>query len=312
MAYVGSTPWHRLGQRLQAGASIGEWIAAAGLDWEALMVPGFMQIGADLVRVPDHFHLVRSDTLAPLGAFSGQYKPVQPAQVLEFFRDYVTVDDRFTLETAGSLKDGAVIWALAKFNGDLEAGGDQHSAYVQLATSMDGSMATTAQGTFVRTVCNNTLTAGMRDKRAVVKVRHSREFKGVVQAQAAKDLAEIAQQVQAYKAMGDALSRVQMSAQDVADFFRAVLDIPQGSDRKDVSARKANQFDELVASLNATYREGTAKNTKWAALNAVTRYADHARSTRNAGGNEAAGRLYSANFGSGAALKSKALELLAA
>ena len=38
---------------------------------------------------------------------------------------YISVDDRFQLDVAGSLKGGAVIWATAKFNGDIDIAGDR-------------------------------------------------------------------------------------------------------------------------------------------------------------------------------------------
>ena len=34
MAYVGNKPWHKLGHEMQAGATIEEWIAAAGMGFE--------------------------------------------------------------------------------------------------------------------------------------------------------------------------------------------------------------------------------------------------------------------------------------
>ena len=34
MAFTGETPWHHLGQRLDANATIEQWQTAAGMDWK--------------------------------------------------------------------------------------------------------------------------------------------------------------------------------------------------------------------------------------------------------------------------------------
>jgi hypothetical protein len=70
-----------------------------------------------------------------------------------------------------------------------------------------------------------------------------------------------------------------------------------------------NQFSALRSAYSATVREGTERGTVWTALNAVTRYVDHDRSTRN-GDNQESARFDSAQFGSGAALKAQAWNLL--
>ena len=34
IAYMGDTPWHKLGQQMQAGQSIEQWQKAAGMDFD--------------------------------------------------------------------------------------------------------------------------------------------------------------------------------------------------------------------------------------------------------------------------------------
>src|ERR1051326_1794220 len=94
MAYVGETPWHGLGNELQPGASIEDWIAAAGMDWTAQRArvryatgPG--QTADDYLPFDDRVVLFRSDTKSPLGVVSDSFQRVQPREVLEFFRDLV-------------------------------------------------------------------------------------------------------------------------------------------------------------------------------------------------------------------------------
>ena len=99
---------------------------------------------------------------------------VQPAEVLEFYRDLVSAGG-FELETAGVLKGGKKLWALAKTGQEtVLRGNDTVKAYLLLATSCDGTLCTTAQFTSVRVVCNNTLTLAHGSKASqLLRVRHS-------------------------------------------------------------------------------------------------------------------------------------------
>jgi phage/plasmid-like protein (TIGR03299 family) len=303
--------WHRLGQEMQPGMSVDEWAKAAGLDWTALKVPALADkrgIGThDLELVPDRFFNVRSDTGYVLGFMSDRYMNVQPRDVLAWFERYVSVDPRFELDVAGSLKSGEIIWATATFNGDTTIAGEKHTARLLMSTTFDGSGATTNQATITRVVCNNTLNAAQFDKRAVIRTRHSTQFKP---ATVAKELAAVAQSFEVYKLMGDALAQAELSREAVADFFKDCLDIPRDAQPDDISTRKANQYQDVARAYHTTIAEGAQEGTAWATLQAITRYVDHDRSTRNGNGNEDEARFTSATFGSGQALKGKAMELL--
>jgi phage/plasmid-like protein (TIGR03299 family) len=312
IAFLGSRQdvWHRMGQEMQAGMTIEQWADAAGLAWHAIKVPAMAQLpGGELRRVEGQTFLCRDDNGTPLGYVSEGYQTVQPADVLAWFRDYIMVDDRFQLDVAGSLKGGAIVWATATFNGPIDVAGDTHKARVLMTTTFDGSGATINQATMTRVVCNNTLKVATRDKRAVIRSRHSGKFQA---AQVARELATLAETFDSYKAMGEAMSRATMSTIDTSRFFKAILDIPFDAKEADVSTRKLNQFRELNSAYSQTVSEGTERNTAWTALNAVTRYVDHDRSARGAAayGSEDVARFLSANFGSGDAMKAKAVDLL--
>ncbi len=120
--------------------------------------------------------LYRSDTKTPLSVVSNRYQVVQPREVLEFYRDLTEVSG-YELETAGVLKGGRKFWALAR-TGQSTAlkGNDQIIGYLLLATSCDGTLATTATPTTVRVVCNNTLTIALDGTARAIKVPHNTRF----------------------------------------------------------------------------------------------------------------------------------------
>lgn len=309
MAYVGATPWHGFGQLLTPGADLATWIANAGFDWEALIVPAQYEHNGVLLTAPNAFHMVRSDTGASLSVMSNRYKPAQPADIMAWMRDFVLVDPRFTLETAGVLKGGNVIWALARFTENMQVNGEDHACYAFITTSFDGSLATTVQTTVIRVVCNNTATAALYDKRAQIKVPHYHDFgSSKVQADASARLAAVAQGFTQYKAVGEALAHINMSVEDTVNLFKRLT---VGEVEKP-STKALNQLDALVQAYRDTLREGTPANTGWAAFNAVTRYVDHSRTVRDTQGDGAsAARMSSSLLGTGAAMKRDALADLA-
>lgn len=311
--------WHRLGQEMVPGQSIDEWARQAGLDWHAVQVPAFADLSGqqfDHIRhytsdrhalVDNALFTVRSDTGMVLGYATERRKEHQPAEVLAWFEQYLSADDRFALDVAGSLKGGKIIWATAKFNADLTVAGDSHRSRLLMTTAFDGTQSTTNKMSMTRVVCNNTLDAALAsDKRAVVKTRHNTRFDA---ARVGKELGDLASSVDSYKQMGDAMARVHLSKEEMSKFFKSMLDIPFEAKRDDISTRKLNQFEQLNQAYVKTLLEGSDKLSAWSALNAVTRYVDHERSTRGNGSDDEA-RVLSSQFGSGAAMKAAAVQTL--
>ena len=164
MAYVNATPWHGLGNQLAPNQPLEVWARSAGMDWrieesEVRYVTSHSSDTRGLGAIhafPQQKVLYRSDTKAPLSVVSNRFEVVQPAAVLEFFRDLTEVGG-YELETAGVLKEGRKLWALARTGQSASLKGkDQVNGYLLLATACDGTLATTAQFTSVRVVCNNT------------------------------------------------------------------------------------------------------------------------------------------------------------
>lgn len=315
IAYVGETPWHGMGTVMQPGQDIHSWAVAAGLDWQAVKVPAGFQVG-DEWKPSGRYSVIRDDTMQELGVFTDRYKIVQPEDVLAFFRDFILTDERFQLETAGALSGGAKIWALAKFNENMDVMGEDHCPYVMLTTSFDGSLATTAQATLIRVVCNNTLTASIFAKdSATVKVRHNQVWNEKTAKQAHEQLEQVASTFGKYQEMAQALAGIRMSMDQTNAFFKDLLGFDEQRDQENAKRkRKFNQVEALHDAYETTLNEGTEGMSGWTAFNAVTRWVDHDRSTRRTSNNESEGaaRMASAFFGSGAALKARAADLLLA
>ena len=318
IAFLGSRAdvWHHIGSEMVPGMALEVWAEEAGLNWSAVKVPAIADcsaLGQGLQTMRDRSFIVRSDTAAPLGYVSGEddsegYRICQPLEVLDWFQRYIAVDDRFELDTAMSLKGGALIAVTAKFNGALSVLGEDHAARLLMTTSFDGSASTVNQMTMTRVVCNNTLNIALADRRAAIKTRHSSAFDAV---KVGAELAGLAASVEGYRAMAEAMSANHMSQRQVSDLFKSLLAIPFDAKQEDISTKKMNVFSALVNSYQETVAEGTPPGTAWTALNAVTRFVDHERATRG-GASPVEARFLSAQFGSGAALKAQAHKLLLA
>src|ERR1700675_2532292 len=154
MAFTGERRdiWHSLGQQLLPGQPLEVWAKAAGLGWDAIKVPAIANlVGPEFDhipaserfrQVPERVFVARSDNGYPLGYVSDGWQPVQPIDTLKWVERYISVDDRFQLDTAGALKNGEIIWALASFKDTLPIDGEAHKAYLLMTTSFDGTAST--------------------------------------------------------------------------------------------------------------------------------------------------------------------------
>lgn len=248
MAYTGAAAWHGLGQALAAGASIAEWQKAAGMDWtilSAMLEYAFTDpTGArQAFTFPGRVALHRSDTGAPLGIVSPEYHPVQPADVLEFFRD-VVADGVATLETAGTLFGGRKFWALAKMAETVigprdVTDPDRVGGYVLLVTSCDGTMQTEARKTSVRVVCRNTLALARAVKdRSVIRVGHREQWTQARAAKVRRDLGLAREEFEAFASVADTLARVKVTDAAAQDYVRRLLR-PTESVREDAAKAAA-------------------------------------------------------------------------
>ena len=276
--------------------------------------------------------LYRSDTHAPLSVVSQRYQEVQPKQILEFYRD-LTEQSGFELETAGVLKGGKKFWALAK-TGQTSAlkGKDVSNGYILLATACDGTLATTAQFTSIRVVCNNTLAIALKGQNSsagVVKVPHSTKF------EAEKIKQQLGISVRAWEDHMyemKQLSQRKVTQTEAAAYFDAVfnntsLSVPEQEDgiiqfyrnvamqaQSNNPATKADNKTEpngramskVMTMFNGQGRGAelsSAKDTAYGLLCSITEFADHERRAMSQDH-----RLDSAWFGAGAGLKQRGLE----
>ena len=309
MAYVGATPWHGLGQRLNQGASIETWLEAAGMNWtvrKTKLMYAADRAGQDIRIDDESVMLIRSDNGRRLGIVSPDYNILQPYEVLDFMRDLVETHG-FQLETAGTMFGGRRYWALAKITESMLAGWDRIGGYLLLTTSADGSFASEARETTVRVVCNNTLSMAVAKVpgKHFVKINHRKAF----DAAAVKSQLELgAEHFTAFAELATALSKAKVS-NSMADQFITELLRPVKADadeEDDTPTRRARGQDMIMALFDGAglgSDQKGSKGTAWGLVNAVTEYVDH-----HAGAKTIDHRLSRAWWGNGADLKVTAFD----
>lgn len=311
MAYAGDRPWHGLGDKLDADATMETWLKAAGMDFSIQESDIMFSIPTgpgqwDFEEFASKKVLYRSDNRMPLSVVGDKYKVVQPEEVLYFFKDMVE-EQGFKMHTAGTLFGGKKFWALAKMSEERFVGKNQDAVggFVLLSTSTDGSLSTTAKFTSIAVVCNNTLGwANKQNKGDAVRTMHTKTF----DADSVKSQLGLAhEQYDQLMGAAETLSKVQMNMEEADQFIKFLYENSRLSTGKSV-VEESKPYQSIMSLFNGAAmgadlptREGTA----WGLLNSVTEYVDH-----HSGGKTADRRINQAWFGAGNTIKQDALSYL--
>jgi phage/plasmid-like protein (TIGR03299 family) len=274
MMYVGKAPWHGLGTSIpdDKKISVREAIVAAKLDWQVELRHVFTDNpGGGESGVLNYYAVCRVSDNAFLGMVGPDYTPLQNEQALEWFQPFLDAKEA-TLETAGSLKGGRHVWALARIrDGNMDVGkNDPVSHYILLSNAHDGSVAVRVGFTPIRVVCNNTLTLALGSKASqLLRVRHSLNLH--VNLELVRDTMKVARHE--FSATVEQYRHLQKRGIDAAGlerYVRVVFSLPN-----DKGGR------ELIPNIIYLFENGRghqeAGRTYWGAYNAVTEYLNYFR-----------------------------------
>ena len=298
MAFAGETPWHGLGVPVSNDLTPDQMMEVAGLNWTVEKIPAYSTINGAQVSI-GRSALVRSSDNSILDVVSDDWNPVQNQEAFEFFNDFVANGD-MEMDTAGSLKNGQIVWGLAKVKESFELfKGDRVDSYLLFSNFHKYGNSTTVQFTPIRVVCNNTLTLSLNTKvENMAKISHRNVFNG----DNVKEMLGIAgDKLAQYKEMAAYLGSKKYKDEDIVKYFCRVFPVSGSSMNK-----KKDMSKNAELALAALYEQpGTeyAFGTWWQGFNAVTFLTDHLA------GRNADNRLTSAWYGHHKGVKTKALEL---
>ena len=302
MAYAGEVPWHGLGVEVSNDLTPNQMMQKAGLDWEVEKVDAYVNINGEQVKTGQQA-LVRTSDNTILTNVTDAWNPLQNSEAFNFFAEYVAAGD-MEMHTAGSLKNGQMVWALAKVKESFDIfGEDRVDSYFLFSNPHQYGKSIDVRFTPIRVVCHNTLTMSLQQSaERSVKVGHRTVFDPD---QVKADLGLAHEKFAKYKEMAQFLGSKRFSVENLIKFYDEVYPNTSRTAEK-VAATKIEElsrparqcYDVLETQPGAQYGEGTW----WQAFNSVTYMTDHLQ------GRSAEQRLHNQWFGYNQPRKVKAAE----
>jgi phage/plasmid-like protein (TIGR03299 family) len=241
--------------------------------------------GVHVIEDPDHKAIVRSDTGEIFMLPSQGYKIHQPEEWLVDNLDLL-LDGGLAVGSAGLLKGGRRAFVQAELEETRSAGGTgaepvKHRPFLAAATSHDGSLATTYLTGSTVIVCDNTLSAALKEgDRLQHKIRHSANSLTRVH-EIRENLGLVVEQI------GDAFDEQvkELTSQFVADAkWNAFLKAYSNPGGRELEGRSKTMADTKVAGLNRmwSYDERVApwKNSAYGVLAAVNTFVHHEQTVK--------------------------------
>ncbi|MBN1396838.1 MAG: DUF932 domain-containing protein [Bacteroidetes bacterium] len=302
LMYVGETPWHRLGIKLDKPATAQEAIEAAHLDYfvEKRALKAVLP-GKHLLDVPQQFATVRMDeTPVVLGTVGSRYQVIPNVAAFSFFDGLIDRDEAI-YHSAGVIGKGERCFILAKLPGHIRVGkNDPLDKYVLLVNSHDGSTPTLARFTSVRVICQNTLSAALAGSEQSVSIRHT--------ANAQQKLEEAHKILGLYNSLAAQLQFIfnrmaltKITDKQLIDYVKKLIPDNEEAD----STVRTDNIRNTILELNESGRGAElARGTLWGGFNSIAEYTDHVQNSQNP-----QKALKSIWFGSGEQLKKRAFAL---
>lgn len=301
IAYANALPWHGLGNKIDTNTSVDDMLVAAGLDWEIQRRPVFAQAeSGEMIKLPLKRALIRSSDNKVMGVAGDIWKPFQNKDALNFFREYTEAGGA-KMETAGSLRGGKMVWALASLQKGFTVNRTDHTkGYILLASPHEVGKAITVRTTSVRVVCANTMALSMANDGTQYSQNHLTKF----DVTAAKERISLAKEEMVQAGIeAQKLNTLKLNEYDTVRFLSQFFQpVPEKENENSYITALLEDYRKMDKNMQAVLNSvneapGATPGTGWGVLNGVTHWADHIA------GIKGDTRLYNSWFGSKARLK---------
>lgn len=300
-AFAGRAAWHGLGTVVRDAMDSYTALCMSGMNFEVEKVENSYTWNGQTFTNPDSFTVIRKDTGAQLGTVGSRYKPFQNRECFAFM-DTVLAEFGAKYETAGSIYGGRRVWMLAKLPAHrfCVTAGDCTESYALLSNCHDGSGAIWVMPTTERIECANTLRMALtgRTEKALAinhtgdlqsKISKARQALGIAinaidhyaENAAAMVSAKVDVKRFANGVLDEVLAVTEAQAMSGAELLAAALDADKAEKEEAYKTYSAaiRKRETILEDILARYEDGRCnpQGSVWAAFNAVTEHADHAK-----------------------------------
>ncbi len=243
-----------------------------------------------LVHVPTAGHqaIVRDDTWAVLATPTDTFKLIHHAQMGELLEAYSEAwrkaGAEVKFETAGSVRGGALVWALVWLDEPWHAPGDDSPTYpfAALLNAHDGSAACRLTPTSIRIVCWNTWKAaeaeGERTAHSVV-LRHAGNVDARLE-DAKASLQGMRDEAKDWQVLATDLAAININDAVVRTFLDEFIPVPEGASDRTRDNRLERQRT-FLGLFNESPTNNALPMTAYRLVQAAGEYVDHLRPYRS-------------------------------
>ena len=315
------TPWAFAGADISTCESVDDAIEKSGLGWQVEMKDVFIPGKAEVDGIPVIGRQVagiqaicRVDSGKIVGSSGRGYTPIQNHDMFSVFNGIVETGSA-TFDRSGGLASnhygqGSRVFFSARMKDSTDIGNDKIHTFIYGKSGHDGGQSYVVSILDYVEICSNGM-VGM-NKINSVSIRHTANAKDRIDQ--ARSLLGFAEQHQVWlNQVCDGLFSASMNTSEMTEFVEQLLPPTlDGEGKLRVSGRLKNKREKIVTLFKEGIGQSDRKDTKWAAMNAVTEFVDHTTKYSSRLKDDETARHDSCLEGSGASLKDRALELLTA
>jgi phage/plasmid-like protein (TIGR03299 family) len=268
--------------------------------------------GAGVIDFPSYAGIIRTDTLKPLSIMGSKYGVLQNDEVFAPLDILMREGIVESVPQAGYTNDGARVFMLARLSGGSKLDTfDPTLRNILIATTHDGSGATTARGWLERVACANQMPTMMGKKGSLMQIRHTANAADYLQGFRSAVVGAV-RSIETFEQQIIELSQLRTYSADVDNFIKKMFPINPSllNTREELLTRgektKVTRTiagrDRLRNLIEEAPTNENVRGTKAALFHAAVEYSDYY---------SAGNRVERALYGRDVAFKAKALELAA-
>ncbi len=314
--YHAKPAWHGAGTVVENAPTSRECLEIAKMDWAVGKEPACTQSG---LVVPGYYWTIRADlpeddVQRVLGLVKERYEVIQNVEAFTL-ADEIVGQGNARYEAAGSLRNGKVIWLLAKLPDQMKVQDDTIEKFLLVTSAHDGTRAMQILFTPVRVVCMNTLTMALREVTGQVVIRHMGDTKAQI-----KMAKNVLKQANTYFTgtidVFERLAQEKLNDRFIQAYLAALIPDPKKANSKSARGRVDKQresiFDLFIRPRRGDGQEAI-NGTAYGLYQATTDWLDHTWSDRKSSKPEkeqAERRLDRLVFQGGSKMRQRSFDLL--